>query len=51
MFFLGKKQALGFKYTGGPHYPQSFYLRIRLFTLEKMVKKDKIFSQNFAILF
>jgi len=28
--------------TGGPRYPRSFYLRIRLFTNEIWVKKVKL---------
>jgi hypothetical protein len=32
--------------TGEPRYPQSFYLRIRLFTIEILIKMGQISSQN-----
>jgi hypothetical protein len=33
-------------YTVEPRYPRSFYLRIRLFTFEILIKKGQISSQN-----
>ncbi len=32
--------------TGGPRYSRSFYLRIRLFTLDKMVQNDNFLVKN-----
>ncbi len=32
--------------TGGPRYSRSFYLRIRLFTLRKMVRTDNFTDKN-----
>ena len=31
----------GVHHTGGPRYTRSFYMRIRLFTYEKLVEKAK----------
>jgi len=35
-----------FAYTGGPRYSQTFYLRIRLFSLTKLVKDDNYLGKN-----
>ncbi len=38
-------------YTGGPRYSRTFYLRIRFFTLEKMVQKDNFPVKNGLFIF
>jgi hypothetical protein len=35
------QSSLSLSYTGGPRYPPSFYLPIRLFTFKTLVKKSK----------
>jgi hypothetical protein len=37
--------------TGGPRYLRTFYLRIRLFILEKMVRNDKFSVKNGLIIY
>jgi hypothetical protein len=34
--------------TGGPRYSRTFYLRIRLFTLEKMIQNDNFQVENWT---
>ncbi len=41
--FFGPKEG---RCTGGPRYSRTFYLRIRLFTLTKLVKNDNFLVKN-----